>query len=159
MSLPTRKQVLGAGLALVIAPPIAILVKGAVYPGWMLLIIFFSGIPLLLGYALQIVIASNGMLRERGVFNTAAGSRRGVAAAWLTSAGVLLAAFFLVDGGDDGTYGSAFTMLLGNSSTPAGEQLSGAFLLLAALLWLGGWLWLVVEWVVLLVRARRAAGR
>jgi len=159
MSTPTRRQAVGAGLALVIAPVLAVLLKGSVYPGWMMFILFFSAVPLLLGYALQIVVASNGMFRARGVFTFMPGARRGLAAAWITSIGVLLAAFFLVDGGDDGTYGSAFTVLVGTSSTPEGEQLSTVFMLISAFLWLAGWLWLVVEWIVQLVRARRAVVR
>src|SRR5690606_8940085 len=133
--------------ALILAPVLALVLKAAVYPGWMIFIIVMGGIPLLLGYAFQVVIASNGMLRARGVFNTAPGARRGLIAAWLTSAGVLLTAFFLVDGGDDGTYGSAFTVLLGASSTPEGERLSMMLMLASAFLWLAAWLWLIVEWI------------
>lgn len=146
------------GIALILAPVIALVIKAAVFPGWMLFIIVMASIPLLLGYALQIVIAANGMLRTRGVFHTAPGRQRGIAAAWTTSTGILLVGVFLVDGGDDGTYGSAFTELLGTSSTSGGEQLSTLLMLASALLWIGGWLWLVVEWIVLLAQRRRANG-
>jgi len=157
MSTPTRAQTIGAGLALILLPLLAIALKLMVFPGWMMLIIFFSAIPLLVGYALQIVVAANGMFRARGVFNLMPGARRGLIAAWLTSGGVFLAAFFLVDGGDDGTYGSAFTELLGTSSTAAGGELSGVLMTISAFVWIAAWVWLVVEWVVQLTRARRAA--
>lgn len=156
MHLPSRANVLAAGLALIFAPLIAIGLKVAVFPGWMMVIIVISGIPLVLGYVLQIVISAIAMLRARGVCNTVPGARRSVIAAWLTSAGVILTVFFLVDGGDGGDFGSAFTALVGMSSTSAGEQLSMTLIYLPAALWLGGWVWLVAEWIVLTVRARRA---
>lgn len=149
-----RSHVVAAAVALIVAPIVALLLKGSVYPGWMLLVILFAGLPLALGYILQVVIASVGMLRTRGVFNHAADAKRGLLAAWVTSVAVILTAFFLVDGGDDGTYGSAFTAITGTSSTAAGEQLSTAFMFAAAAVWVGGWLWLVVEWIVLVIRAR-----
>ena len=150
---------IAAGIALILAPIIALVIKAGVFPGWMLFIIVMASIPLLLGYALQIVVAANGMLRTRGVFRTMPGRQRGIIAAWITSIGVLFVGVFLVDGGDDGTYGSAFTELLGTSSTPGGEQLSTMLMLASALLWIGGWLWLVVEWIVLLAQRRSSLPR
>lgn len=148
-----------AGIALILAPIIALVIKAAVFPGWMLFIIVMASIPLLLGYALQIVVAANGMLRTRGVFHTMPGRQRGITAAWITSIGILLVGVLLVDGGDDGTYGSAFTELLDTSSTSGGEQLSTLLMLASALLWIGGWLWLVVEWIALLAQRRNAVTR
>lgn len=156
MSTPERTHTLLAGLTLIIAPILAITLKALVYPGWMMFVIILAGIPLLLGYALQIVVAANGMLRARGVFNQVAGTGRGLIAAWVTSIGILLTAFFLVDGGDDGTFGSAFTLLTGTSSTGAGEQLSNTLMLFAAFAWIAGWIWLVVEWIGCLAQRRRA---
>ena len=155
MSAQHQGRAIAGGWALLLAPPLALILKAAIYPGWMMFVIILGAIPLLLGYALQIVVAANGMFRERGVFNTAPGAQRGIIAAWISSAGILLAAFFLVDGGDDGTYGSAFTELVGSSSTASGEALSTALMIPAALAWLAGWAWLVIEWIALLVRARR----
>ncbi|UOQ56304.1 hypothetical protein MUN78_11480 [Leucobacter allii] len=161
MRTPHRGLVLATGWALLLAPPLAFLLKASVFPGWMMFILVLGAIPLLIGYAMQIVVASNGMLRSRGVFAVASDAWRGILAAWLTSAGVLLSAFFLVDGGDDGSYGSAFTELTGTSSTAEGERLSMGLLSPCALMWLAGWLWLVIEWIVQLGRARaerRASG-
>lgn len=162
MSTQHRGRALAAGWALLLAPPLALVLKASIYPGWMMFVIILGAIPLLLGYALQVVVAANGMFRGRGVFSAPSsapgaigGARRGIIAAWLSSAGVLLAAFFLVDGGDDGNYGSAFTELMGASSTADGEALSAALMIPAALAWLAGWAWLVAEWITLLVRSRR----
>lgn len=157
MTAVSRSASTAAGLALIIAPPVAVIVKMFVYPGWMMLIILMTSIPLILGYALQVVIAARSMLRPNGVFSTAAGAQRGIIAAWVTSVAVILVACLLVDGGDDGTYGSAFTAITGTSSTAAGETLSTTLMLVSAAIWLASWIWLVVEWIVLGVRARRDA--
>ncbi|WP_309129509.1 hypothetical protein [Microbacterium sp.] len=151
-----RASAVIAGLALIVLPPLAVLLKLSVFPGWMMVLAIWSSPLLLIGYAVQVVIAANALLRSRGVFSRTAAARRGLIAAWLTSIGVLAAAFFLVDGGDDGRYGSAFTELLGTSSTGTGETLSMQFFAVCAALWLGGWLWLLFEWIVRLVKSRSA---
>lgn len=161
MRTPRRGQAIAAAWALILAPPLAVVVKLSVYPGWMMFAAFLAGIPLLIGYALQIVIAINGMFAARGVFTREPDAGRGILAAWLTSAGVVLVASLIVDGGDDGTYGSLLTEMLGISSTAGGSDLSMTLVVPAALLWLGGWLWLLVEWIALRARSRppRAAPR
>lgn len=153
-SIPRVSAIL-VGLALILLPLVALAVKTIAYPGWMLVIMIFYSPVFLIGYATQIVVAANGLLRERGVLRTGSAGRRPVIAAWLTSVAVVASAFFLVDGGDDGRYGSVFTELMGTSSTAAGESASMAVFMLCAMLWIAGWLWLVVEWVVQLVLARR----
>lgn len=153
-SIPRVSAIL-VGLALILLPLVALAVKTIAYPGWMLVIMIFYSPVFLIGYATQIVVAANGLLRERGVLRTGSAGRRPVIAAWLTSVAVVASAFFLVDGGDDGRYGSVFTELMGTSSTAAGESASMAVFMLCAMLWIGGWLWLVVEWIVQLVLARR----
>lgn len=150
----SRAAAVAAGIALIVAPVAAVVLKGSIFPGWMMFVAMMFSPVLLLGWVLQIVIAVNAFLRARGVFRRSPGGRRALIAAWLTSVGVFAVAFFLVDGGDDGTYGSAFTELIGRSSTPDGESLSTVFMLICAFGWLAGWLWLVVEWIVQLVRAR-----
>jgi hypothetical protein len=153
-SIPRVSAIL-VGLALILLPLVALAVKTIAYPGWMLVIMIFYSPVFLIGYAIQIVVAANGLLRERGVLRTGSAGRRPVIAAWLTSVAVVASAFFLVDGGDDGRYGSVFTELMGTSSTAAGESASMAVFMLCAMLWIAGWLWLVVEWIVQLVLARR----
>src|SRR6218665_942308 len=124
MRIPSRTQNIVVGLALIVMPLLAIVLKLAVYPGWMVLILFISGIPLLLGYVIQVVIAATSMFRSKGVFNTVPGAMRGVVAAWITSISVLLSTFFLIDGGDSGEGGSAFTLLFtGGPSTAETEGL------------------------------------
>lgn len=153
-SIPRVSAIL-VGLALILLPLVALAVKTIAYPGWMLVIMIFYSPVFLIGYAIQIVVAANGLLRERGVLRTGSAGRRPVIAAWLTSVAVVASAFFLVDGGDDGRYGSVFTELMGTSSTAAGESASMAVFMLCAMLWIAGWLWLVVEWIMQLVLARR----
>lgn len=144
-----------AGLALILFPLFGLALK-FVYPGWMLVLAVWSSPVLLAGYIVQIVIAVHGLLRSRGVLRRESAGRRGVIAAWVTSIGILGVGFLLVDGGDDGRWGSAFTELFGLSMTTQGDDVSTVLCLLAGFLWLAGWLWLVVEWIVQLVVARRA---
>lgn len=129
-SIPRVSAIL-VGLALILLPLVALAVKTIAYPGWMLVIMIFYSPVFLIGYATQIVVAANGLLRERGVLRTGSAGRRPVIAAWLTSVAVVASAFFLVDGGDDGRYGSVFTELMGTSSTAAGESASMAVFMLA----------------------------
>lgn len=159
MTEPSRGAVTAAALALILCPGLALALKAAVYPGWMLFVIVLAALPLALGYILQFVMASVSMLRSHGAFNRVPGAKRGLIAAWLTSLGILLTACFLVDGGDDGVYGSLFTAILGISSTAEGEQLSTTLMYVFALVWLAGWFWLMIEWIVLGSRARRLQNR
>ena len=151
-----RSSAILAGLALIVLPIAAVVLKLSVFPGWMIVIAIWGSPMLLIGYALQVVIAGHGLLRARGIFRRSRAGFRGVVAALATSLGVLGAAFFLIDGGDDGTYGSAFTELLGMSSTSQGSETSMVLFFVCAFAWLAGWLWLVVEWVAQLILARRA---
>lgn len=157
MTSHARGPIIAAALALIVLPLIALVLKGLVYPGWMMVIIVWTGLPLALGYALQLILAIVSMLRQRGAFNRGRGARRGLIAAWVTSVSFLIAMFFLVDGGDDGSYGSAFTELVGMSSTSDGERLSMSILPVFAVVWLAGWVWLMIEWIVLTSQARKAA--
>lgn len=157
MSTPSRTQTLAAGLALILAPLLAIILKFTVEPGWLIVVLFFAAVPLLLGYALQVVLAATGMFRARGVFNTVPGARRGTVAAWITSISVFLSAFFIMDGGYSFDSGSAFTLLfLGESATPTSEELSMSLAVVFGLSWLLSWGWLMVEWIVLGIRSREA---
>ncbi|MHA3723424.1 hypothetical protein ACXR2T_06050 [Leucobacter sp. HY1910] len=155
---PQHNRARAAGLALIIAPVLGLAIKVFAFPGWMLIVFFFALLPLALGYALQCVIAGTGMLRQRGVLGAGtSGAARGRVAAWITSIAFVLSACSLVDGGDGGDYGSVVTFALGMSSTPQGEQLSTVLLFIAATVWLASWVWLVTEWIVALVRRRRAS--
>lgn len=149
----SRASTRAAGLALILLPLLALVVKGLA-PGWMLVIIIWSSPLLLLGYALQIVVSAHGLLRERGVLRRPGAGKRGVIAAWTTSVAVVSAAFFLIDGGDDGRSGSPFTMLFGLESTAASDLSMIAFTV-SAIIWVAAWLWLVLEWITQLIQASR----
>ena len=144
-----------AGIILIVAPVLALIVK-AYSLGWMIFIVMMIAPLLVVGYALQIVVAANGMLRARGALRQARGGMRAVAAAWATSVGVVLTAFFFVDGGDQG-WGSTFMLMSGLESNVAAGDVSTILCWIAGVVWLAGWVWLVVEWIIALVERRRAA--
>ena len=145
-----------AGLALILFPLLGVAAK-LVYPGWMLVIaLWYGGLLLLPGYIVQIVIAATGLLGSRGVLRRAKGAWRSITAAWVTSVGILGVGLFLIDGGDDGRSESAMTVLLGMTDSPDAKDLSMVLALIFGFLWLAGWAYLVIEWIVQLVLARRA---
>lgn len=148
------------GVALIVAPLLAWVLK-SFSTGWMMVIIIFGPILLLLaGYALQIVIASQGFLSKRELFGTA--RLRATIAAWLTSLGVLVLGVFMPDGGDM-YFGSTFQVWLGaygpnaDAVHAATDGLNSVVATVAALAWIAGFVWLAVEWIVALIRRRRLA--
>lgn len=116
------------GLALVAIPvvPVVVIIFGwSNLPVIVTMIAILASPLLLAGYVFQIVIARTGFLRSDGLFITATnGARRGIIAAWLVSAGLLFVPLLLIGG-------AAATVLA----------------TLLALAWIGGWGWLVVEWI------------
>ncbi len=152
---PVDTPALWAGLALIALPLLATLVRLA-WPGWYLVIILMISPVLIIGYILQVVIAANGFLSARGVLRAASVRRRALIAAWLSAAGCLVTSFFFVDGGDS-DWGSAFMHVIGAASDDAMGNVSAVVSLLAGIAWIGGWLWLLVEWITALVRARKAS--
>ena len=148
-----------AGIALIVIPLLGVGIKFVFYPGWMLIAMVLTGIILLLavGYTLQVVLAARSMLRPAGVFNRMPGSRRGIAAAWVTSVAFFVTMASLIDGGDGGETGSAITWLFGNAAWAS--DLSGALTVIAALACIASWVWLMIEWIVLSSRARTLAAQ
>lgn len=152
----SRANAIAAGLALIIAPLVALIVKVFSF-GWMMFIVLSFSPVLIAGWAMVIVIAANGFLRAGGVLRTASGGARAAIAAWATSVGVVLSAFFFVDGGD-ATYGSTFMYWTGQDGSDAASSLSTTLFTIAAAVWLIGWVWVLVEWIRALVQRRRAQG-
>lgn len=144
-----------AGLALILFPLLALAAK-LVFPGWMLVLAIWSGWLLLPGYIVQIVIAATGLLGRNGVLRRGSDAWRAISAAWVTSAGILGVGFFLIDGGDDGRSESAMTVLFGLTGSGGANEVSMILALIFAFFWLVGWAWLVIEWIIGLVRARRS---
>ncbi|MBD7956502.1 hypothetical protein H9651_02490 [Microbacterium sp. Sa4CUA7] len=144
------------GTALIVLPLVALALKLA-SAGWMVVAIIWTAPVWLVGYALQIAVAASGYLGGRGALREGTGARRALIAAWATSIAVVLVGFFLVDGGDSGDWGSTFMLAAGLAGDRAASDVSSAVCVVAASVWLAGWMWLVVEWVVALVRRRRAA--
>lgn len=146
---------LAAGIALVVLPLAAIAIKIA-WPGWMLFFVLFASPLLAIGYVVQVVAAVMGFFGGRALFRAGTARRRALIAAWLTSGGVLATGLFFVDGGDS-SWGSSFMYLVGAASDPVLGMFSGVISIAAAIAWLGGWGWLVVEWIGALIRRRRSA--
>lgn len=142
-----------AGVVLIVAPLLAFVVKFFSF-GWLFFVILGALFVIVPGYALQLVIAIGGFLRARGSIRTATGRRRAITAAWVTSIGVVLTGFFLVDGGDM-KWGSTFMYLFGMDSDPSAEAVSHALFWVASAAWVIGWGWLVVEWILAMVARRR----
>ena len=149
-----------AGLALLIVPLIAAGLKFASF-GWLMVFALWSIWPpalLILGWIVQIVVASTGYFGRRGLFARHA-TRRAVVIAWVTSIGALLVAFFFVDGADT-TWGSTFMYWTGTGGDDTLGAVSSTIATIALVPWIGGWLWLVVEWIIAIVvrgREHRAA--
>lgn len=151
-----------AGIALIVAPLIALGLKFFSF-GWMMVMLMFGPVFVLLaGYIFQIVIAAQGYLMPRSPVRVTSVRRRAVTAAWLTSAGIMLLGIFMPDGGDSG-YGSTLQVWLGAYSYGDGvdamhaatDGLNDILALVAALLWLGGYVWMIVEWAIGIAQRRR----
>lgn len=147
------------GVALIVVPLLAWAMKFFSF-GWMVVIIIFGPILVLLaGYAMQIVMAAQGFLSKRELFGPA--RLRATIAAWLTSFGVLALGIFMPDGGDS-DYGSTLQVWLGvygpNSEAvhAATDDLTAFLALIAGVVWVGGFIWLFIEWAVGLGRRRRS---
>lgn len=144
------------GILLIVAPIVATALKVA-FPGWYLVIIVLTGVILLLaiGYVMQIVMAVTGFLTRRAVFGSASGARRAIIASWITSVALLLTVFFLPEGGDS-SYGSIFAILIGAESDAAVSEVSTLLFMVTGAVWVGGWAWLLVEWIRAIAARRRA---
>jgi hypothetical protein len=154
------------GIALIVLPLIALAVKWVSF-GWMMVFLMFGPVLILLaGYALQIVIAAQGFLSQREPLWIARARTRATIAAWTTSVAVVLVGIFMPDGGDS-TYGSTFQVWLSGGEASGGsaalhaatDDLTAIVALIAAVVWVGAFVWLFVEWVTGLAgrRARRRA--
>ncbi len=144
------------GIALVVLPLVALALKLA-SAGWMVVAIIWTAPVWLIGYGLQVAVAASGYLGGRAALREGTGARRALIAAWATSIAVVLVGIFLVDGGDSGDWGSTFMLAAGLAGDGDAADVSSGIFVIAASVWIAGWLWLVVEWVVALVRRRRAA--
>ena len=142
-------------IAMIVLPLVALAIK-LTWVGWMVFFLLFASPLLVIGYVMQVIIAATGFLGRRAAFRTSAGRARAVTAAWLTSGAAVVTAFFFVDGGDM-SWGSAFMYVVGGESDSALGSLSSAVALVSAIVWIGGWCWLLAEWIVALAARRRSA--
>lgn len=151
----TDAALAAAAIALIVLPLVGLAIKLA-WPGWMLFFVMMVSPVLLIGYVVQVIIAITGFLTRRAVFRTSAGRTRALTAAWLTSVGIVVTAFFFVDGGDT-EWGSAFMYTVGGASSSELGNVSSAVSYVFGIVWIGGWVWLLVEWISALMVRRRAS--
>ncbi|MCR2791599.1 hypothetical protein NQ156_00805 [Microbacterium sp. zg.Y625] len=144
------------GLALITLPALALLLKLA-SPGWMVFGLLVTAPLWILGYAVQMAVAVSGYFISRGALREGPVATRGLVYSWATSVAVVFAGFFLVDGGDTGHLGSTFMLWTGLAGDSGAADLSSAIFSLAVFVWLVTWACLVVEWIIALVRRRRAS--
>lgn len=142
------------GIALFVLPVVGMAIKLA-WPGWMLFFVLIASPVLLIGYVVQAIIASTGFFGRQALLRSGQGRGRAIAAAWLTSVGVVLTALFFVDGGDT-SWGSPFMYIVGQASNDDLGSISGPLSILFGIVWVGGWVWLLVEWIIALMARRRA---
>lgn len=133
----------------ILAPIVAVLIKAA-SGGWLMVYVIFWSPLWIAGCALLVVAVVRGMLRQQGVLRVGARRTRATLWAWATSLGVMLFAFTVIDGGDTReSIQSSLTLVLGGPTSPsAAHDVSAGIAYVAVVAWLGGWLALLVEWVV-----------
>ncbi len=151
------------GVALVLLPFIGLGFK-LVSAGWLLIALLYGLAFLGLGTLLQIVIAATGFFWPGGPVQSTSVRLRATIAAWATSIAWVLLCVFIEDTGDT-DYGSTFQVWLGvygddgDSVHAATDGLTSVVAVIAGIVWIAAFLWLVIEWIVgwvLRGRARRA---
>lgn len=154
---PTSARI--TGIALIVLPLIALLLKTFSF-GWTMVFIIFGPIFIMaIGYVLQIIIAAQGFLSKKGLFEPAR-LKRAKIAAWLSLAGALVLGITMPDGGDTG-WGSTLQVWLGvygengEAVHAATDGLTTVLSYLAAIAWVVGWIWLAVEWIGAFAARRR----
>ena len=147
----TRGSARITGIALIVLPLVALALKMFSF-GWMMVFILFGPIFVMaIGYVLQVVIAAQGFLSKKGLFDHAR-MKRATIAAWVSLAGALVLGLTMPDGGDTG-WGSTLQVLLGaygeNSDAvhAATDTLTTALAYVSAAAWVIGWVWLAAEWI------------
>lgn len=148
-----------AGWVAIIAPLSAIALKLPT-GGWLLVGMVFSFPIWLLGYA-AVITAAVSMLRRRGALRRPGHRTRAVIWAWLTSIGVMVVGFTVVDGGDTSeSVASTLSLVAGQTGVDSPvNDVSNAIAGVAAIAWLAGWLALVIEWMIAMARRRQDAPR
>jgi hypothetical protein len=148
-----------AGWIVIIAPLLAIALKLPT-GGWLLVGMVFTFPVWLLGYA-AVITAAVSMLRGRGALRASRQRKRAITWAWLTSVGVMLAGFTVVDGGDTArSVASTLALVTGQTGVDSPvNDVSNGIALVAAIAWIVGWLALVIEWMIAMARRRPEAPR
>lgn len=127
--------------------------------GWLMVALIWSGFIWVAGYIVLVLAVSLGMLRRRAPLRTGSARTRAIIWALLTSVGIIVLGFTLIDGGDTReSIQSTLTASLGApESGSTAHAVSEAIAWLAAAAWLLGYAGLIMEWIVGSARARRPA--
>lgn len=129
--------------------------------GWLMVALIWAAPLWLGGYVALVLAVSLGMLRRRAPLRAGPARVRSIIWAMLTSVGIVVLGFTLIDGGDTReSIQSTLTASLGSpeSGSPA-HAVSEAIAWVAAAAWLAGYAGLVIEWIVGSALARRPAER
>lgn len=146
------------GVLTIAAPIIGVLAKLPT-GGWLMVAMIWSAPIWLGGYVLLVLAIALGMLRRRAPLRTGPARVRAIIWSLLTSIGIVVLGFTLIDGGDTReSIQSTLTASLGSpeSGSPA-HAVSGAIAWVAAVAWITGYVGLIIEWMIGSARARRPA--
>lgn len=148
---------IAVGVVTIVAPLLGVALKLPT-GGWLMVILLLSGLLWAGGYIVLVLAVSLGMLRRRGPLRAGGARIRSMIWALMTSIGVVVLGFTLVDGGDTReSIQSTLTLLLGSPESPSpAHSVSEAIGWVAAGAWAIGYLGLVVEWIAATARARQA---
>ena len=147
---PVRRSSVVTGIAIMALPLVALGVK-FLNPGWLMLFLLYGGILIGAAYVFLAVMASSGFFGKRAAFSFV-DSRRGRIAGLGHGISLVLATFFLTDGGDS-TWTSAFISLFGldlETWVDPSDAIASVLFIVA----IGAYLWFLVEWVIA-VRVKR----
>lgn len=147
--------------ALTIAAPIIGVLAKLPTGGWLMVAVIWSAPLWLGGYVVLVLAVALGMLRRRAPLRTGSARTRAIIWAVLTSVGIVVLGFTLIDGGDTReSIQSTLTASLGSpeSGSPA-HAVSEAIAWVAAVAWIVGYAGLIIEWMLGSALARRPAER
>ncbi|MDI6021941.1 hypothetical protein QBL02_00110 [Leucobacter sp. UT-8R-CII-1-4] len=146
------------GVALIVLPLVALGFKMWSF-GWYTVFMLFGPIFVMAGaYVMQVILAVQCYLVKSDLLGAA--RKRATFAAWLSSVGFLMLGITMPDGGDTG-YGSTLQVWLGSYGANADaihaatDTLTYVLAVVSAIAWVGGFVWLMIEWIGAHARRRK----
>lgn len=146
------------GIALIVLPLVALGLKMFSF-GWYMVFMLFGPIFVMAGaYVVQVILAVQCYLVKTDLLGAA--RKRATIAAWLSSIAFVVAGITMPDGGDTG-YGSTLQVWLGSYGPnaeaihAATDTLTYVLAVIAGIAWIGGFVWLMIEWIGAHARRRK----